>query len=186
MDADLVIRAQAGDREAFEALASGAVGRLRAVAWSILGDAALADDATQQALLGIWRGLPGLRDPERFEGWSYRFVVRACYAERKRVPRWLPNLGQEPAEPVATDWVRRIEDRDGLERAFRRLPMEQRAVVVLHHVADLQIDRVAEILGIPGGTARSRLNRAMAGLRAALEADARPSLLEARAGEGER
>ena len=169
MDADLVIRAQAGDREAFEALASAAVGRLRAVAWSILGDAALADDATQQALLGIWRGLPGLRDPARFEAWSYRFVVRACYAERRRVPRWLPNSRRDRPSRSPRTRSGSVEERDRLERAFRRLPMDHRAVVVLHHVADLQIDRVAEVLGIPRGTARSRLNRAMAGLRAALE-----------------
>ena len=180
MDADLVIRAQGGDREAFERLATSSVGRLHAVAWSILGDAMLAEDATQQALLSIWRDLPSLRDPARFEAWSYRLVVRACYAERKRSPRWIPNIDAlTGVEAIAPDTVGLVDERDRLERGFRRLPFDQRAVVVLHNVVDLPIDRVAEVLGIPSGTARSRLNRGMQTLRAALAADARSSVLDA-------
>jgi RNA polymerase sigma-70 factor (ECF subfamily) len=187
VDADLVIRAQHGDRDAFERLATGSVDRLHAVAWSILGDASLAEDATQGALLSIWRDLPGLRDPARYDAWSYRLVVRACYAERRRAPRWLPNLdGLLEVASRAPDGIAAVDDRDSLERGFRRLPVEQRAVIVLHYVADLHLDKVAEILAIPRGTAHSRLNRALEGLRATLAADARlagPNVAQREAGK---
>jgi RNA polymerase sigma-70 factor (ECF subfamily) len=182
MEADLVARAQAGDRLAFERLAVASVDRLNAVAFSILGDVHLAEDATQQALLNIWRDLPGLRDHARFEAWSYRLVVRACYAEARRRPNWLPNVMERPAhEPLASDGRGSVADRDQLERGFRRLSIEQRAVVVLHFYADLPLDEVAEVLGVPVGTTHSRLNRAMNALRAALAADARPPSFEAAA-----
>jgi RNA polymerase sigma-70 factor, ECF subfamily len=179
MDADLVARAQAGDRLAFERLAVASVERLNAVAFSILGDVHLGEDATQQALLNIWRDLPGLRDPARFAAWSYRVVVRACYSEARRRPNWLPNVmdGRDP-EPPAADGLSHVSDRDELERGFRRLSIDQRAVVVLHFYADLPLDQVADVLGVPVGTAHSRLNRAMNALRAALAADARPRTLE--------
>ena len=172
-------RAQRGDRAAFEGLATASVDRLHAVAFSVLGDAHLAEDATQQALISIWRDLPRLREPEHFEAWSYRIVVRACYAEARRTPRWLPNYGAGPAdEPFAADGLSRIADRDQLERGFRRLPVDQRAVVVLHHYLDLPLHEVAQALGIPVGTAHSRLHRAMSALRALIAADARPTAVE--------
>ena len=175
MDTDLVIRAQHGDRSAFALLASGIADRYLAVARKILRDHDLAEDATQQALLGIWQDLPQLRDPARFEAWSYRLLVRACYAEGRRERRWAPNLRLLPVdEPVVDDSLGSVVDRDQLESGFRRLSLDHRAVVVFHHYLDLPLDRVAEILGIPVGTAHSRLHHAMRGLRAALDADARP------------
>jgi RNA polymerase sigma-70 factor, ECF subfamily len=146
------------------------------VARRILRDIDLAEDATQQALLSIWQDLPQLRDPARFEAWSYRLLVRACYAEGRRQRRWAPNLRLLPAdEPVTAGGFGAIVDRDQLESGFRRLSIDHRAVVVLHHYLDLPLERVAELLGIPVGTAHSRLHYAMRGLRAALDADARPS-----------
>lgn len=180
MDTDLVKRAQRGDGEAFVALAAAVGDRLHAVAQRILRDIDLAEDATQQALLAIWRDLPQLRDPELFDGWAYRLLVRCCYAEGRRERRWTPNLRLLPTdEPVLADGTAAVVDRDELERGFRRLSMEHRAVVVLHYYADLPLDRVAQVLGIPAGTARSRLHHAMRGLRAALDADARPPAREA-------
>ena len=180
MDPELVIRAQRGDGEAFASLAVACGDRLHAIAHRILRDVDLAEDATQQALLAIWRDLPQLRDPARFEAWSYRLLVRACYAEGRRTRQWAPNLrilsADEPSGPDATSSV---HDRDQLERGFRRLSIDHRAVVVLHHYLDLPLDEVAEILGIPIGTAKSRLLHAMRGLRAALDADARPAHQEA-------
>ena len=174
MDTDLVTRAQRGDEEAFASLAVAAGDRLHAVAHRILRDLDLAEDATQQALLAIWRDLPQLRDPARFDAWSYRLLLRACYAEGKKERRWAPNLRLLPTdEPVAADGFSSVLDRDELDSGFRRLPIDHRAVVVLHHYLDLPLDRVAEILGVPVGTAYSRLHYAMRGLRAALEADAR-------------
>jgi len=176
MDTDLVIRAQRGDEEAFASLAVAAGDRLHAVAHRILRDIDRAEDATQQALLAIWRDLPQLRDPARFDAWSYRLLVRACYAEARRERRWSPNMRLLPSEEAAdhADGASGVIDRDQLERGFRRLSVEHRAVVVLHHYLDWPLDRVADALGIPAGTARSRLHHAMRGLRAALDADARP------------
>ena len=180
MDTDLVVRAQNGDEEAFASLAVAAGDRLHAVAHRILRDIDLAEDATQQALLAIWQDLPSLRDPARFDAWSYRLLVRACYAEARRTRRWTPNLRLLPADEAAvTDDSNVVVDRDQLERGFRRLSIEHRAVVVLHHYLDMPLDEVAETLGVPVGTVRSRLHHAMRGLRAALDADARPTPREA-------
>ena len=180
MDTDLVTRAQHGDEEAFASLAVAAGDRLHAVAHRILRDIDLAEDATQQALLAIWRDLPQLRDPTRFDAWSYRLLVRACYAEGRRSRQWTPNMHLLPSdEPMQADGSSAVVDRDQLERGFRRLSIDHRAVVVMHHYLDMPLDRVADVLGIPAGTARSRLHHAMRGLRAALDADARPTAREA-------
>ena len=122
MDTDLVIRAQHGDEEAFASLVVAAGDRLHAVAHRILRDIDLAEDATQQALLAIWRDLPQLRDPTRFDAWSYRLLVRACYAEGRRSGKWTPNLRLLPAdEPRQADGSSAVVDRDQLERGIRRL-----------------------------------------------------------------
>ena len=176
MDTELVTRAQRGDKEAYAILAGGYADRFLAVARRILRDLDLAEDATQQALLSIWRDLPQLHDPARFEAWSYRLLVRACYAEGRKERRWAPNLHLLPADDAEVGGgFDSVVDRDQLERGFRRLSLEHRTVVVLHHYLDLPIERVAQIVGIPIGTAHSRLHYAMRGLRAALDADARPT-----------
>jgi RNA polymerase sigma-70 factor, ECF subfamily len=180
MDTDLVTRAQRGDEQAFVSLAVSVGDRLHAVAYRILRDADLAEDASQQALMSIWRDLPQLRDPTRFEAWSYRLLVHACYAEGRKSRAWSPNLRLLPAdEPMESGGIHTIIDRDQLERGFRRLSVDHRAVVVLHHYLGLSLPEVAEALGVPKGTARSRYHYAMRGLRAALDADARPATREA-------
>jgi RNA polymerase sigma-70 factor (ECF subfamily) len=180
MDTDLVVRAQQGDEVAFTSLAMSVAHRLHAVAHRILRDTELAEDATQQALLTVWRDLPQLRDPARFDAWSYRLLVRACYAEARRTRRWTPNLHLLPAgDPTAEEGLSVVVDRDQLERAFRRHSIDHRAVVVLHHYLDLPLSEVAEVLRVSEGTVRSRLHYAMRGLRAALDADARPAAREA-------
>ena len=179
MDTELVVRAQHGDEEAFASLAVACGDRLHAVAHRILRDIDLAEDATQQALLAIWRDLPQLRDPARFDAWSYRLLVRACYAEGRRSRQWTPNMRLLSSdEPMQADGLSSVVDRDQLERGFRRLSIDHRAVVVLHHYLDMPLDRIAEALGVPVGTVRSRLHHAMRGLRAALDADARPTSRE--------
>ncbi len=179
MDTDLVARAQRGDKDAFAVLAAERADRYLAASHRILRDLSLAEDATQQALLSIWRDLPQLRDPARFDAWSYRLLVRACYAEARRNRRWTPNLTLLPVdEPVEDDGTRSVIDRDQLHRAFGRLPMDQRTVVVLRHYLDLPFEGIAEVLGIPAGTVASRLHYAMRGLRSALDADARPTVRE--------
>src|SRR5262245_32060003 len=179
MDTALVVRAQHGDEEAFASLAVAVGGRLHAVAFRILRDFDLAEDATQQALLSIWRDLPQLRDPARFDAWSYRLLLRACYAEGRRTRHWTPVLRLLPTDqPTENEDLGPIVDRDQLERGFRRLSIDHRAVLVLHHCLGLSLDEVAESLGVPVGTVRSRLHHAMRGLRAALDADARPTARE--------
>jgi RNA polymerase sigma-70 factor (ECF subfamily) len=179
MDTDLVRLAQNGDKGAFTSLAAAMADRFLATSHRILRDLSLAEDATQQALLGIWQDLPQLRDPTRFEAWSYRLLVRACYAEAGRIRRWAPNIRLLPAdEPMAADSLSSVVDRDQLDRGFRRLSFDHRTVVVLRHYLDLPLEQVAEALGIPVGTVASRLHYAMRGLRAALDADARPAKRE--------
>jgi RNA polymerase sigma-70 factor, ECF subfamily len=181
VDSGLVERAQQGDREAFGLLAVPLGDRLFAVATRILRDDDLAADATQQALVSIWRDLPQLRDLARFDAWSYRVLVRACYAERRRERRWSPSLHVLPDAFVsdAADGTSFVIDRDQLERAARRLSIDHRVVVVLRYYLDLPHAEIADLLGVPVGTVRSRVRYALQGLRAALEADARPARSEA-------
>ncbi len=180
MDTDLVILAQHGDKGAFGLIAAAIADRFLAVSRRILRDIDLAEDATQQALLAIWQDLPGLRDPARFDAWSYRLLVRACYAEGRKERRWAPNLRLLPEdEPIADGGLSSVADREQLERGFRRLTIDHRVVVVLYHYLDMPLDRIAEVLGIPVGTAHSRLHHAMRGMRAAIEADARVTAREA-------
>jgi RNA polymerase sigma factor (sigma-70 family) len=171
LDTRLVVRAREGDEVAFAAIIQAAHGRFKQIAYRILRDPHLAEDAMQQAMIEMWRKLPTLRDPEKFDGWSYRFLVNACYREAKRYKesyRELPGA-LEVSYPDASGAV---NDRDQLERGFKRLSMEHRSVVVMHYFLDLTIEDTAMALGISAGTAKSRLNRAMAKLRLALQADA--------------
>ena len=177
MDRDLVEQARKGDREAYAVLVHQVSDRLYAVAQRILRDPGLAEDALQNALVLGWRRLPKLRDPERFEAWIHRILVHACYDESRRARQWKADVRVLPmAGPSTPDGSSVIADRDELERAFRRLSVEQRAVFVLHHYLGLPLVEVAEVLGIPAGTARSRLHYAIAGLRDALTAQPEPAV----------
>jgi RNA polymerase sigma-70 factor (ECF subfamily) len=180
MDEDLVVKAQNGDQQAFRSLTVAHHSRLYRVAYTILRDHHLAEDATQQALLEIWKNLPTLREPARFNGWSYRLLVHECYAEAKRRPGWVSESEINPGQaPIAPDQYGRVIDRDLLERGFRHLSVEHRTVIVLRCLLDLPMEEVAETLGIPPGTVGSRLSRAMESLRAALHAEARPVIVHA-------
>jgi RNA polymerase sigma-70 factor (ECF subfamily) len=175
MDTELVTRAQRGDQAAFAEIASATYGRLHSLAYGILRDRALAEDAVQQSMLEAWRNLPKLRDPGRFEAWSYRLTVNACYAESRRAGRWLPNMPiDSPREPAGPDEIGPVADRELLERGFRRLSVDQRAVLVLRHLVGLPLEEVARTLDIAPGTARSRLYRALQTMRASIDADMRP------------
>ncbi len=170
MDAELVVRAQEGDEAAFAAITSAVYGHLQQVAYRVLRDPQLAEDATQLALVRIWRKLPRLRDPASFEAWCYRFLVNACADEARQSHRQLPH-SLTTVEPTTPDEMGRIDDRDLLERAFGRLSVDHRAVIVLHHYLDLTLESTAEALGISVGTAKSRLNRGMSRLRMAMGVD---------------
>jgi RNA polymerase sigma-70 factor (ECF subfamily) len=175
VDRQLVIRAQEGDHDAFSRIAASSIGRLTAVARLILHDEYRAQDAVQDALVDAWRDIRGLRDPDRIDAWLHRLLVRSCYGQAKRA--WRRDRVEVPLtpahEPPLAEPHGVLESRDQLERALRRLSEDQRAVLVLTYFVDLPLAEAAETLGIPLGTMKSRLNRSMAALRAALEADAR-------------
>ena len=171
MDRGLVVRAQHGDEAAFAEITANAYGHLQQLAYRVLRDPQLAEDATQRALVRIWQKLPRLRDPGCFDAWCYRFVVNACADEARVASRALPRTYTD-VEPVVCDETARIADHDQLERAFERLSVDHRVVIVLHHYLDLTLEATAETLGISVGTTKSRLNRAMTKLRRAMVVDA--------------
>jgi RNA polymerase sigma-70 factor (ECF subfamily) len=166
--------AQRGDQGAFSEIAFTLSPRLFPVAQRILRDYHRAEDATQQTLVQIWRKLPKLADPDKFEGWSYRILVNTCYAEARKSRRHPDDLRLLDTDRASADSALSVADRDMLERAFERLSPEQRAVLVLQYYLDLGHPQIAEILGVPLGTVKSRSSAARQALRAALEADARP------------
>jgi RNA polymerase sigma-70 factor (ECF subfamily) len=180
MTRELVLRAQAGDHQAFERLAAANARRLHGVATLIVRDPDAARDAVQETLIEVWRSLPTLREPDAFEGWLQRILVRACHrAVQSRRRRLVEIPGLEIDAPVDSH-ERDVDDRDQIERAFRRLTLEQRTVLVLSHHLGLSLAESAAVLGIPLGTMKSRLNRATHALRAAVEADQRPPLIAER------
>jgi RNA polymerase sigma-70 factor (ECF subfamily) len=174
MDLAIIEAARSGDEEAFASIARGCADRLFAVAHRILRDVGRAEDAVQQTLVTAWRELPALRQSERFEAWLHRILVHACYAEAKRATKWSANVVMLPLEgPAMPDTTQDIVTRDALDRGFRRLPTEQRAAFVLHHYLGWSIAEIAESLGVPTETIKSRIRYATSTLRAALDADAR-------------
>jgi RNA polymerase sigma-70 factor, ECF subfamily len=172
---DLVIRARAGDRDAFTELVALSLGRLTAVARMILRDEYAAQDAVQEAFIEAWRSLPGLRDPDRFDAWMRRLLVRACFRGTRRSKRVdAVEIRLTPAdEPAIPDATRHVGIHDELERGLARISADQRAVVVLVYYLDLPLADAAQAMGVPLGTAKSRLTRATSALRAAIEADSR-------------
>jgi RNA polymerase sigma-70 factor (ECF subfamily) len=172
---DLVIRARSGDHQAFSALAEGAIDGLLRIARLVLRDEDRAHDAVQDALVDAWLDLRGLRDPERFDAWIHRLLVRRCYRlakhDRGRRAVEVSLLAIDGASTA--DSQAAVAVRDQLDSGFRQLPVDQRAALVFHHFLDLSDADAAERLDIPLGTYKSRLNRAGHALRAALEADER-------------
>ena len=169
MTSELVERAQRGDHEAFDALASAAYHRLYAIARRILRDGYAAEDAVQDTLVKAWRDMRGLRDPEAFDAWLHRLLVNACndhVRRARRRPVELPGLTID--RPAPDDDLARLADRDELERAFLELSVEHRAVLVLTHYVGLPATEVAQILGIPTGTVYSRLHHGTRAMRSSL------------------
>lgn len=176
MDRELIERAKHGDKDAFTSLVLRHGDRLYSVAFRILRDASRAEDAVQQAFLTAWRELRHLRDDDRLEAWLYRLLVNACFAEIRHTRRWQPGLKvitDPEIGPSTEDTQVSVELRDELERAFRRLSGEHRAVLAMHHYLGLSGEEIARALGLSPGTVRSRLHYARQQMRAAIEADSR-------------
>ena len=174
MSVEEVERAMRGDHDAFGALIGASANRLYALASLILRDADRAQDATQEAIVRAWRELPRLRDPERFDAWLRRMVVNACYDEGRRTRRraevsLLHLSDHQTGDTMTTQFA----EAERIDQAFRRLPLEQRTTLVLQHQFGMSHVDIAETLGIPVGTVKSRIRYATAAMRAALEADDR-------------
>jgi RNA polymerase sigma-70 factor (ECF subfamily) len=173
---ELVERAQGGDREEFDALATASYHRLYAVARRILRDSHTAEDAVQEALIRAWRDLRSLRESERFEAWTYRLLVRACHDQSRRRRRISVEVGELAVEkPSTNDDIAGVIQRDEIERAFLQLSVEHRAVMVLTHYVGLPAPQVASSLAVPVGTVYSRLHYATKVMRQALD---RPASFE--------
>lgn len=171
---DLVERAQGGDHDAFEALVRPVYPRLFSIASRILRDTYAAEDAMQEAILGAWRDLRALRDADRFDAWIHRLVLNACrnsLRTARRRPVAVRTLDFDHPADDATP--QRFADRDEIDRAFRRLSVDHRAVLVLTHYLGYSGPEIADLLGIPTGTVHSRLHHASASMRRAVQ---RPSL----------
>ena len=175
MQAELVERASRGDQEALESLAAASIDRCYALAYR-----SPAWYTTKPRMRPSRRcsergaTCRSLREQDRFDAWLHRLVVNACYAEARGERRWAARVRVVPLDtPVDPDVARGVADRDELEGAFRRLSPEHRAVVVLHHHMGYPLAEIAETLGIPVGTARSRLHYAVRHLRTVLDAGER-------------
>ena len=169
---ELVERAGRGDHDAFAMLATTSATRLDAAARLILRDGELARDVVQNTLVRAWRDLPGLRDPDRFDAWLHRLLVNSCLDEARRRRRRPIEVEIGPIdEPAHGDDTRAFADRDLVERALARLDPEHRALVVMHYYLGYPLPEAAATLGISLPAAKSRLHRAMEGLRRVLAAD---------------
>ena len=165
---DDVTRASRGDHDAFAALVDARLARLDAAARLILRDGELARDAVQEALIRAWRDLPGLRDPDRFDAWLHRLTVNACLdLLRRRRRRPIEVELQAIDAPAGSDTFARLAVREQVDDALGRLDPGHRAVVALYYLLDMPLTEVAASLGIPVGTAKSRLHYGLAAMRSA-------------------
>ena len=174
MQRQLVERAKAGDHEAFSTLVKASFPRLYGVANLILRDPDRAQDAVQEALVQAWRHIGALRDPEAWDAWLHRLTVRACYRWARQVKR--RNLVElhvvaDPEPEPSGDFSLSVAERDRIGRELGHLPIDQRAVMVLHFYLDLPLTDAAEILDVPVGTVKSRLNRGLSALRVSMSAE---------------
>jgi RNA polymerase sigma-70 factor (ECF subfamily) len=171
--AELVERAAHGDRDAFDLLMTDAVDRLYAMARLIVRDADVAEDAVQEALIHCWRELPRLRDRSRFDGWLHRLLVNAATDQYRRRRRYTAAVALIPESGIEADFAIGLAVADELRGAFERLRVEHRVVLVLYHYLGLSAPEIADVLGLPGGTVKSRLHYAAQAMRAAVDAGAR-------------
>ena len=177
--ARVVELAREGDKAAFETLVAGWLEPAFRIALAILGNEADARDATQEAFLAAWRRLRQLRDPERFDAWLYRIHVNSCRGLRRGRQRvavreiHVTALGEgdEPAADPAETVDERVVSLDAIERAWFRISVAERTILALHHFEHRPLAEIAAVLGIPTGTAKSRLFHARHSLDQALEAE---------------
>lgn len=171
MQRDLVEQAKSGDADAFTQLVRASAPRLAGVANLILRDTDRAKDAVQEAFIAAWKDMRALRDPDAWDAWLRRLTVRACYRLAKKERRWMHvEMAAMPTEDSIRlpDASADVADREWVLAELGRLDIDQRSVIALHYYLDLPMREVAAILGIPVGTAASRLHRGLEEMRAAM------------------
>ena len=174
----LVERARGGDHDAFAELARAAAVRLDQTARLILRDGELARDAVQEGLIRAWRDLRKLRDPDRFDAWVYRLTVHACLDIARQRRRRVIEVELVPMyAPALPDASAAQADRELVDAVLRELDEQGRAIVVLHYYLGLPLTDVAATLGIPIGTVKSRLHRALTAMRVAIDAEPSPTAI---------
>ena len=173
MERSLIERARAGDRDAFEVLVRFKVDAVYRTSLAILGNPTDAQDATQDAFISMWRSFRGLRDVDRFDAWFGRIVTNACRMalRHRRTVREIPmTTGLPEREADGTDAFAASIAADDFDQAFDSLAVEQRSLLVAHYLDGRSVESLADELGVPIGTAKSRLFTARRALERALEA----------------
>lgn len=166
----LVLKAQAGDREALDALLTRVQGPLYRYLRAVIGDGALAEDVLQEVLFRIYRKLDWLREPALFEAWAFRIASRAAFRKLAKTRR----MKEEPLiHGVAADVAAEPEPAgnellDALPAHIDALSPASRAVLTLHYSQSMTLNEVAEVLGISIGTVKSRLAYGLRCLRVAI------------------
>lgn len=161
----------AGSHDAFAELVARHERRAFAIALRMTGRDADAEDATQEAFLSVLRGAAAFRGDARFTTWFHRIVVNASYdalRRRERAPMPVEDDALLATISPVGDRTAEVESSIDIARALTRVPEEHRAVLILHDVHDLGFDEIGEVLGIPVGTAKSRLHRGRVALARAL------------------
>jgi RNA polymerase sigma-70 factor (ECF subfamily) len=171
MQRELVERARDGDLDAFTELVKAAFPRLKGVAYLILRDADHAEDAVQDAFVAAWQDIRALRDPDAWDAWLRRLLVRICYRiakkDRRRTQVEL-QVKPDPGGAGSMDAMADVAVREWVLAELGRIDVEKRSVIVLHYYLDLPMREVAEILDLPYGTAASRLHRGLELMRASM------------------
>jgi RNA polymerase sigma-70 factor (ECF subfamily) len=175
LDRSLIDRARSGDLDAFESIVRARMDAVYRLTAAILGDEADARDAAQETFVAAWRELPKLRDPERLDAWLQRVAVNASRMTLRA--RGRRRVREIPSSQVVALADRAVADHGPeadairLDIALRRLDVDQRAILVLHHLEGRPLAEIADVLDIPVGTAKSRLFHARRALETALRAE---------------
>jgi RNA polymerase sigma-70 factor, ECF subfamily len=164
-DGQLVVAAQSGDRNALDALLRRHYDRMWALCRRLAGNDADGQDATQEAMIAIVRGLPSFDGRASFATWSYRVATNACLDElRRRGRRPVPTDTEQVSLVDTAPPPDRVVDTLDIDAALRLLPEEFRVAVVLRDVCDMEYADIGELLDLPPGTVRSRIARGRAQL----------------------
>lgn len=173
IDRSLIDRARNGDLDAFETIVRARMDAVYRLTNAILGNEADARDAAQETFVAAWREVGRLREPDRFEAWLQRVAVNAArQTHRARSRRRVREIPSSTVVALADQAARAPRDDAAiLDAALATLPVEQRAILVLHHLEGRPLAELAAILDIPEGTAKSRMFTARRALAAAVRAE---------------